>query len=83
MMKERIITTESVSAFHNHLIEDEKAASTIEKYLRDVKAFVLYSGSKEITKDTVISYKQSLIDSGYAARSINSMLASLNCLFTS
>ena len=28
-----------------------------------------------ITKDTVIAYKQNLIDSGYAVRSINSMLA--------
>ena len=35
-----------------------------------------------ITKDTVIAYKQNLIDSGYAVRSINSMLASINSLFS-
>ena len=36
----------------------------------------------EITKETVIAYKQGLIDDGYAVRSINSMLASLNSLFS-
>lgn len=49
--------------------------------MRDITAFAAYTDGGEITKDTVISYKQSLIDSGYAARSINSMLASLNSFF--
>ena len=81
MMKGRIITTETISAFHKHLMEDEKAAATVEKYLRDVRAFAAYAYGEEITKDTVIAYKQSLIDGGYAVRSINSMLASMNNFF--
>ena len=46
-----------------------------------MQAFVLYADG-EITKETVIAYKQGLIDDGYAVRSINSMLASLNSLFS-
>ena len=53
----------------------------MEKYIRDVTAFSAFCDGT-ITKDTVIAYKQNLIDSGYAVRSINSMLASINSLFS-
>ena len=36
----------------------------------------------EITKESVIAYKDKLISESYAVRSINSMLASLNSLFS-
>ena len=54
----------------------------MEKYIRDVKVFVEYCDGKEIIKETVIAYKQNLIDNGYAVKSINSMLASINSLFS-
>ena len=53
----------------------------MKKYIRDVMAFSVFC-TDEITKETVIAYKQSLISGGYAARSVNSMLASLNSLFS-
>ena len=40
-MKGKIITKEIISAFHKKLSEEEKAAATVEKYLRDVKAFLV------------------------------------------
>jgi len=40
-----------------------------------------YLGGGAITKETVIAYKNKLINENYAVRSINSMLASLNSLF--
>ena len=80
-MKGKIITKEIISAFHKKLNEEEKAAATVEKYLRDVKAFAKYINGGEITKDTVIAYKAYLSENGYAPRSINSMLASLHKLF--
>ena len=81
-MKGRIITAELISAFRKHLNEEEKAAATIEKYLRDVTAFAVYADGGEITKDLMIAYKSRLAENGYAPRSINSILASLNSLFT-
>ena len=39
-------------------------------------------GNAEITKETVIVYKNKLLSENYAARSINSMLASINGLFS-
>ena len=62
--------------------EEEKSENTIEKYLRDVRAFAEYLSGAEITKETVIAYKNKLLSENYAVRSMNSMLASLNSLFS-
>lgn len=80
-MKGRILTEKMIADFSAYLKSEEKSKNTIEKYLRDVHAFAVYQNSTEVTKDTVIDYKRKLISEGYAARSINSMLASLNSLF--
>lgn len=42
---------------------------------------MLYANNIEIKKEIALSYKQHLIDSGYAIRSINSMIASINSIF--
>ena len=81
-MKGRILTDKQIVAFATHLQSEEKSENTIEKYIRDVKAFATYAGEVEITKKSVITYKNKLISDNYAVRSINSMLASLNCLFS-
>jgi len=81
-MKGHFISSKEIERFRNHLREEEKSDNTMEKYIRDVTAFAMYTNDSEITKDTVIAYKQSLIDGGYAVRSINSMLASINSLFS-
>ena len=81
-MKGRFITTETLEQFKQYLLEEEKSAATVEKYLRDTAAFVVFLTEREVTKELVIEYKQKLIDAGYAVRSINSMLASINSLFS-
>ncbi len=80
-MKERIITEAVISAFKTYLQNEEKSINTIEKYIRDVKAFAYYVNRVNITKEIVIAYKSKLISDDYAARSINSMVASLNSFF--
>ncbi len=81
-MKRRIITTQQIEEFSLHLKNEEKSENTIAKYIRDVQAFVADVNGMEVTKETVISYKEKLLSNGYAPRSINSMLASLNSLFS-
>lgn len=80
-MKERILTEKTIADFSAYLKSEEKSRNTIEKYLRDVRSFAAYQNGAEVTKDTVITYKSKLLSETYAARSINSMLASLNTLF--
>lgn len=80
-MKGRILTSEAIDCFKKYLREEEKSENTIEKYLRDVRAFAAYQNGAEVTKESVIAYKSNLISENYAVRSINSMLASLNSIF--
>lgn len=79
-MKERVVTAKIIAEFRKYLILEERSAATIEKYIRDVKAFAVYAKDGEITKETVIAYKKYL-QTVYAVRSVNSMLASINSLF--
>ena len=81
-MKGRILTEKQISAFVVYLKNEEKSKNTVEKYIRDVKAFAVYAGDVKITKETVVAYKSYLLSEHYAVRSINSMLASLNSLFS-
>lgn len=81
-MKGRILTSEAIQNFKKYLKEEEKSKNTIEKYMRDVWEFTTYMNGEEITKESVIAYKDKLISKNYAVRSINSMLASLNSLFS-
>lgn len=79
-MNNRILTESNINAFYNYLIWEEKSMATVEKYLRDVRAFFAFAGQMAVSKEMVINYKRELIEKNYAVRSINSMLASLNSL---
>ena len=79
MMKGLRITTKDIAGFREHLILEERSAATIQKYIRDIKAFAKYAEGA-VTRETVIAYKKHLQEH-YAVRSVNSMLASINSLF--
>lgn len=79
-MKGKFLTQEIIYDFKEHLILEERSAATVEKYIRDTKAFLVYVNGGEITKETVIGYKKHLQEN-YAVRSVNSMLASINSIF--
>ena len=81
-MKGRILTENQIAAFAVYLKSEEKSENTIEKYMRDVRAFCAYVGEAEMTKETVIAYKNKLLSENYAARSVNSVLASINSLLS-
>ena len=81
-MRGRILTEKQISVFAVYLKSEEKSENTIEKYIRDIRAFANYVDEAEINKETVIAYKNKLVSDNYAVRSINSMVASLNCLFS-
>lgn len=81
-MKERIITERSITQFKKNLRDEEKSDATIDKYLRDVMTFCDGYKGKPMTKDMVIDYKEKLMKTGYAVRSVNSMLASINSFMT-
>ena len=77
-MEDRMITTAQIQSFSDYLIREEKSGATYEKYLRDVRGFVYFVGENPVTKELVVAWKKNLVEQGYAVRSINSMLASVN-----
>jgi len=77
-METKIVTPADLSLFEKHLCREEKSAATVEKYLRDAGAFVVLTDGKPVTKELTVAWKKSLMEKGYADRSINSMLASVN-----
>lgn len=74
------LTVNNIKEFADYLCREEKSAATQEKYLRDVRSFSVYADGREITKELVVAWKKKLVEIGYAVRSINSMLASINSL---
>lgn len=78
-MKGFFIDPEVPENFRKYLISEERSAATVEKYMRDVRAFIAFVNGAKLTKETVIEYKKH-IAARYAVRSVNSMLASVNSL---
>lgn len=79
-MEERMLKHEQIRQFSDYLFREEKSAATQEKYLRDVRAFWVFASGQVVTKELMVAYKQNCVEQGYAVRSINSMLASVNSL---
>lgn len=77
-MSDRVLSAQHLIAYREYLYYEEKSAATVEKYLRDVRAFFAFTGENMVTKELTLAYKRRLEEKKYAIRSINSMLASLN-----
>lgn len=77
-MKGQYLKNADIRLFQDQLISEEKSPATVEKYLRDVRAFCAFAGERPLNKELVIAYKAHIMDVGYASRSVNSMLASIN-----
>lgn len=80
-MKKSILEMKTLRKYKEYLYEEERSQATITKYMRDVMQFYHYlpEGYKVITKEVLVTYKNSLSDK-YKISSINSMLAALNGL---
>lgn len=77
MMK---ITNEKILEFREFLQINEKAAATVQKYIRDVRMFAVWLNGKTLTKSNVLEYKEYL-KSNYVIASANATISSLNAFF--
>lgn len=80
-MDKHELTLDQITEYGLSLRREEKAEGTIEKYQRDLKAFLRWLNGRVATKDLAHAWKQALQDQGYTPITINSMLAALNGLF--
>ena len=77
----KIITNEQIDQYKNYLVNEEKSAATIGKYIYDIVKFKEWLGDGELCKTTVLSYKAYLCEI-YSPTSINVVLSSLNSFFS-
>ena len=75
------ISQAQLTAFERHLRLEEREPGTIEKYLRDIRAFAVWLEEKPLDKEAAVAWKEHLLASGYAPSTINSMLVALNRFF--
>ena len=79
------ITQTNVKSFEDWLQREERSQGTIEKYLRDLRAFCRFGAEQNATaeelKEKLASWKDYLIRSGYAVVTVNSMLTAVNGFF--
>ena len=80
-MGEKNVTKELINNFKIYLYEEERSDNTIEKYMRDIRFFREWLQGRSIDKSLVIEYKKELCER-YAAKSVNSILSSINAFFT-
>ena len=71
------ITGQQVEAFKAALYREERASGTVEKYLRDLEAFRLWTGGT-IEAHSASGWKERLLEADYAPCTINSMLAAVH-----
>ncbi|USF26364.1 Tyrosine recombinase XerD [Firmicutes bacterium ASF500] len=75
------IGAKQIETFANHLRLEERSPGTIEKYLRDIRAFAIWLGERRLDKAIVMAWKEHLRTERYAASTINSMLIAVNQFF--
>lgn len=74
----RLIEMKKLEEYRGYLLEMEKSAATIEKYLRDIQTFRRWLGAEaEVSKEKTIAYKNYLKEH-YKTTSAGSMIVSLN-----
>lgn len=79
-MKHHPLTQQQVRAYAHHLQMEEKSGATMEKYLRDIRAFACWLDGRDISKERTSEWKSHLLSQNYAPTTINAMLSALNGL---
>ena len=75
------ITNDEISEYRRFLLLEERAESTVQKYLRDIQVFRVWLDEREISKEAAAEWKEYLVAKAYAPATINAMLSSLNGFF--
>ncbi len=77
-MTDKIITAEHIEQYTKYLRQEERAAGTVEKYLRDVGFFSAFAEGRPVDKALVAAWKERLVSQNYAPKTVNSMLAAVH-----
>ncbi len=74
---EHTINYSILQAFRKHLIQEEKSDATIEKYMREVAFLSKFLYQKNITKEIILAYRESLLER-FQVQTVNCKLSAIN-----
>ena len=80
-MKKEGLSAAQIAAYAQALREEERAPATVEKYLRDVRAFAAFVGSGAVTRERAAGWREHLLSGGLTPATVNAKLSALNGLF--
>ena len=69
-----------IKRYREHLLQEECAAATVEKYLRVAEEFCRWLGGRGVSKRTAVAWKEEQLATGLAPVTINAKLCALNSL---
>lgn len=75
------LTRAMIGAFRQHLVLEERSGGTVEKYIRDIQEFYVWTEGKPVSREMVLGWKEALLAKGLAPVTVNSKIAALNTLF--
>ena len=75
-MNSRILTSAYIPEYVRFLRAGGSSEGTVEKYLRDVRAFAAWLGEREL--EAASGWREHLLERGYAPVTVNSMLSAVN-----
>lgn len=80
-MEDRRLTGTRLEAYAKFLREEERAAATVEKYLRDAGAFAAWLGGGMVTREAAAGWREHLLEEGLSPVTVNAKLSAVNGLF--
>ena len=79
-MEQFILQSHHLTAFAEHLQQEERSPATIEKYLQNVRQFSSWLNGAPLTKGHLLQWKEALIQSGYQPSTVNGKLTAVSSL---
>ena len=70
-----------LKGFEQYLIREERGKATIQKYVRDAGEFLRWLGTRTLTKEQAVAWKEQLAGQHKAPMTVNGKLAAINRLF--
>lgn len=80
-MEDFKLTVERIAAYGRYLKQEERTPATLEKYLRNVRAFARWLDGAGVTKEAVTEWKERLLAEHLSPSTVNAALSALNGLF--
>ena len=75
------INIQEIEQFTRSLGERGASAGTVDKYRRDLRRLALWLNGSEVTSESMVRWKESLLAEGFRHTTVNSMLAAANAFF--